>query len=146
MTSLISIEQLNARLGQTLADDAEDQALAFIEDASELVLQIAAGNGDAPAWDSPNDPPGVIVPVVVSMVRRAIENPRGLSGEQLGDYQWQAGQGGQASIYATRREERIIRRAAGRLGAGAVYLEGYLQAENAAGGLEYEDQLIDSLP
>lgn len=146
MTSLISIDQLNDRLGQTLAGDAETQAEAFIEDASELVLQIATGNGDAPAWDSPNDLPGAVVPVIVSMVRRAIENPRGLSGEQLGDYQWQAGQGGQASIYATRREERIIRRAAGRLGAGTVQLEGYLQAENAAGSLEYEDQLIDSLP
>lgn len=144
MTSLISIEQLNARLGRTLAGDEETQAEAFITDASELVLQIAAGGGDPPAWDSPNDVPGAVVPVVVSMVRRAIENPRGLSGEQLGDYQWQAGQGGQASIYATRREERIIRRAAGRMGVATVELEGYLQS-NGSVGSAFDDQLIDSL-
>ena len=146
--ALISIDQLNDRLGRELAGAEETQALALIDDASALVLQIAAGNGDEPAWSSPGSTPDVIVPVVANMVRRAVENPRGLSGEQLGDYQWQAGAGGQASIYATRREERIIRRAAGRLGVSTVELEGYLQIGPGAegGGTAYEDELIESLP
>jgi len=145
--ALISIEQLNDRLGRELAGAEETQALALIDDASALVLEVAAGSGDDPDWTSPGDVPDVIVPVIANMVRRALENPRGLSGEQLGDYQWQAGAGtGQASIYATRREERIIRRAAGRLGVGTVQLEGYLQVESgSSGGTAFEDQLIDSL-
>jgi hypothetical protein len=139
---LISIEQLEARLGRALAGNEEDQAEAFIDDASALVLQIAAGQGDEPEWTSPNDPPATIIPVVTSMVRRALENPRGLSGEQLGDYQWQAGQGGQVSIYATSNERRIIRRAAGVLGVGTAQLEGDLAIDTTVS--DFEEQWLDS--
>lgn len=142
--SLISITQLNARLGRTLAGTELTQATALIDDASALVLQIAAGSGDEPAWTSPNQAPDVVVPVVVGMVRRALENPRGLSGEQLGDYQWQAGGGGAVTIYATDGEAKIIRRAAGRLGVGTVYLEGDLPSHGSV-GVAYDDELIDVL-
>ena len=142
--ALISITELNERLGRTLAGTEETLALALIDDATALVLQIAAGNGDEPDWTSPSATPDVIVPVVSNMVRRAMENPRGLSGEQLGDYQWQAGAGGAVTIYATRAEERIVRRAAGRLGVGTVYLEGDLPRRGSV-GIAYDDDLIDVL-
>lgn len=121
--ALITVEDYGIRVGTTYdAGDsspsaAQEQIEAIIEDASALVLQIAQLDTD---W-TVDDVPAAVVPVLVSMVRRAIENPRGLSGEQLGDYQWQAGQGiSAATIYATRREERIIRRAAGRKGLESV--------------------------
>jgi hypothetical protein len=124
--ALITVEQYGLRVGVDY--DAEDsspsaeqeQIEAFIDDASALVVQIAFSDADN-EWETPDDTPAAVIPVVVSMVRRAIENPRGLSGEQLGDYQWQAGQGiSSATIYATRREERIIRKAAGLASLGHV--------------------------
>jgi hypothetical protein len=122
---LITIAELEARTGKTYADTALAQATAAIEDASALVRLIADGadfHDDADALDLPQ----AIRPVVVAMVRRALEVPigaaAGLTGEMVGAYRWQSasgnGSGGTASgptasLYATRREVRIIRKAAG---------------------------------
>lgn len=137
--ALISVEQYGVRVG--IEFDAEDsspsleqeQIEALIDDVSALVLQIA--NLDT-AWTLSTCPSSV-VPVVVSMVRRAVENPRGLSGEQLGDYQWQAGQGvTAATIYATKREERVIRRAAGRAPVESlIFLTGDDDTDDTVAGL-----------
>ncbi len=121
----------------------EEQVQAFLDDASALANLIAFGTTTADYWDEAdesgdNPVPDSVVPVIVNMVRRALDNPRGLTGEQLGDYQWQAAQGTQAGIYATRTERSIIRRAAGTLGVGTVQLEGYLPTS----GVEFiEDEL-----
>lgn len=131
--SLISLTQLTDRLGRTLTETQETQAEAFIDDASALVLQIAQLDTD---WTDLTLPEAV-VPVVVSMVRRALENPRGLTSEQIGNYQWEAAPGSM-SIYATTAERRIIRRAAGVLSVGAVTLEGYLNAGGVGSAFEEE--------
>lgn len=117
---LISIEDLEARTGKEYAGTQLAQAEAFIEDASDLVRLIAETDfhDDAGALDLP----GAIRPVVVAMVRRALEVPvgaaAGLTAEMVGAYSWQsaggdAGSGPAASLYATKREVRIIRKAAG---------------------------------
>lgn len=134
--ALISLLQLTDRLGRTLDATQETQAEAFIDDASALVLQIA--NLDTDWTDA--DVPAAVIPVVVNMVRRAVENPRGLTSEQIGNYQWQASSGSSASsaIYATTQERRIIRRAAGHLSVGTVALEGYLQGGYGPSAFEEE--------
>lgn len=127
---LLSIAELQARTGKTYSGTELAQANAFIEDASALVREIAETDfhdPDTGAFARPE----AIRPVVVAMVRRALELPvgaaAGLTGEQIGAYGWQAGgsegsgRGGpSASLYATRREVRIIRRAAGRLGVKSI--------------------------
>lgn len=146
--SLISLSQYGTRVGveydESSPGTTEEQIEAFLDDASALVNLIAFGNTTADYWDDydesgSNPLPGAVVPVIVNMVRRALENPRGLTGEQLGDYQWQAASGSQTAIYAMREERRIIRRAAGSLSVSTVQLEGYLPLNN----VEYVD---DELP
>ena len=120
--ALISIDQYQDRVGTTFAGAEATRVNALIDDASALVLQIADMD---PEWTDLTVP-AVVVPVVVSMVRRSLENPLGLSGEQIGAYQWQASSGNATAIHATLRETKIIRKAAGRLGVGTVQLEGYM--------------------
>jgi hypothetical protein len=145
--SLISLSQYGVRVG-TVYDESspgtvEEQIQAFLDDASALANLIAFGPTTADYWDDADESgdnplPDAVVPVIVNMVRRAHDNPRGLTGEQLGDYQWQATASGQTSIYATRAERSIIRRAAGKLGVAALSLEGYLPTS----GVEFiEDEL-----
>lgn len=120
---LIQVSDLTDRLGRSLDETETTQAEALIDDASALIRDVA--DDDFLNDSGTLDVPPSIVPVVVTMVRRALENPRGLSGEQLGSYSWQA-QGQQAAIYANRNEKRIIRRAVSKLGVGTAQLEGYL--------------------
>lgn len=115
---LITVAELEARTAKTYAGDELAKVTALIEDASDLVRLIADG---ADFHDAVGDLalPGAIRPVVVAMVRRALEVPAGaaagLTGEQLGAYGWQQNPGGgaAASLFATKREVRIIRKAAG---------------------------------
>lgn len=131
--ALITTTQLTDRLGRVLDATQTTQAEAFIDDASALVLQIADLETD---WTDA-DVPDAVVPVVVNMVRRALENPRGLTSEQIGNYQWQASAGSSA-IYATTQERRIIRRSAGKLSIGTVALEGYLLTDIGPSAYERE--------
>ncbi|WP_329097021.1 hypothetical protein OG979_17490 [Actinomadura citrea] len=113
--ALVTYEQLAAYPGFEGKTEADVSAL--IDGASALVSLVAQ-----PAdLDAATLPPA-IVPVLVAMIRRGLSNPLGRSGEQMGDYGWQAAGGGE-SLYATPREERIIRRAVGQLSAGTVTLE-----------------------
>lgn len=139
MAPLVSVTELQARPGFGSADPGELAAL--LDDASALVREIAEPNLDTIDHTSVDRPPA-IVPVVVSMVRRGFTNPRGLTGEQIDDYAWQAqGQGAAGTIYATRREVKLIRRIVNKLGAGTVQLEGFLpRLDNA-----FERGLLDSL-
>lgn len=140
MAALITVEQLLTRPGFDGVDEA--QAAAVLDDVSALVVQIA---DLATAWTA-ETVPAAVVPVIVSMARRGLSNPRGLTGEQLGDYGWQAqGGGGSSSLYATRREERIIRRAAGRLGAKSVDLDSDLPLPPWRTGGGFENEFLDSL-
>lgn len=140
--ALISILDYGVRVGEEYADSSpsteEEQILAFLDDASALVLQIAALDTD---WTEATVP-AAVVPVIVNMVRRAVENPMGLSGEQIGSYQWQSSAANATAIYTTRDERRIIRRAAGSLGVGTVTLEGYMPTSGAA---FVEDDLTEGL-
>lgn len=139
MAALISVEELTARPGFDGVD--EGQAAAVLGDVSALVAQIAEAD---PAWTAATVP-AAVVPVIVSMARRGLSNPRGLSGEQLGDYGWQSQGGGTTGIYATRREQRIVRRAAGRSGVSSVDLDSPLPLPPFRAGGGFENQLLDSL-
>jgi hypothetical protein len=136
VAALITLDELLARPGFAGVDEGEAEAV--LEDASALVAEIAK----PVVLDAATLPPA-IVPVLVAMVRRGLSNPLGRSGETLGDYTWQGG----TDLYATRREQAIIRRAAGALGAANVVLDSDLPlptASPAAAGGAFEDQWLDS--
>lgn len=140
MDPLIQVTDLETRLGRTLSSTQTTQAEALIDDASALVGDIADTDFLDDAGDL--DVPPAIVPVVVKMVRRELENPRGLTMETIGGYTWQSQtQGGPGTLYATRSEKRTIRRAVSKLGAGSAQLEGYMPLRTFA----FEDELIGSL-
>lgn len=138
MAALITFEQLTARPGFDNVDQAEAEAV--IDDVSALVADIAK-----PVVLTAATLPPAIVPVIVAMVRRGVSNPRGLSSEQMGDYGWQAGGQTSTGVYATRHEERIIRRAAGRLGAGSASLDSDLPLPPCRQGGAFESEFLDSL-
>lgn len=113
-------------------DDLDDRKISYtdaaeanaaIDDASALVVDHVKPELDDA---TPETAPAAVKAVVVNMVRRGLTNPRGLAQESLGDYSYSSGGEQAASIYMTRREKRIVRRAVGKLGAGTVALEGYL--------------------
>lgn len=117
MAGLITIDQLLARPGFESIDSAQAQAL--IDDASALVRDAATPELDA--VNAPDAPAGVVA-VMVNMIRRGLRNPLGHQSETLGDYSYAAGMGGGgvATLYLTRRERRLVRRAAGKLGASSL--------------------------
>lgn len=140
MAALITVAQLTARPGFDGVDT--DQASAVLDDVSALVVSTA--ELDTP-WTAATVP-AEVVPVIVSMARRGLFNPRGLTGEQLGDYGWQAQSGGTGGIYATKVEKRIIRKAAGTLGAKSATLDSDLPLPPWRGaGFGFENEFLDSL-
>ena len=120
MADLITVAQLEARLKESFTGDALAQVEGLIVDASALVIHVAR-------TDFATGVPGVIVAVVAQMVRRALENPQELTGENLGAYGWQAmGQLSNASggaLYVTRAERRLIREAAERPAVITIYAD-----------------------
>jgi hypothetical protein len=139
VAGLITVAELTARPG--FEDLDSGQATALIADASALVREAADPELDA--VESPDTPP-VVVAVMVNMIRRGLDNPRGNAQETLGDYSYTAGAtGGVATLYLTRRERRLVRRAAGKLGAGALSMTGDLpiQPSELSIGLTEDDVL-----
>lgn len=119
---LIDVPTLEARLRRTFAGDELTQAQSYIDDASALVRDEAGDDflDDSGALVVPD----AVVPVVVSAVRRALFNPGGLGHEQIGSYAYSGAP--QDGVFLTKPERRIVRRAAGKLGAGTVTLEGWM--------------------
>lgn len=118
MADLITVAQIEARLGQAFTGTDLAQVEALIDDASALVRHVAR-------TDFATSVPATIVTVVGQMVRRALDNPGELTGENIGTYGWQAQQpspsGG--SLYVTRAERRIIREAAERPAVITIYAD-----------------------
>lgn len=113
--ALITQEDLEARFGRSLTEGEAAQALAVISDASALVTLIATPELDEATAGTL---PPAIRPVLVSMVRRGMENPLGNTSESLGDHSWAR----VGSVYATTGEAKLIRRAVGKYGVGMASL------------------------
>lgn len=127
MPDLITVAEFEVRSGRTLTTAQRDQVGALIDDASALVADVVADATVTDTWDAVagSVPPG-IVPVVVAMVRRGLDNPNGYRQESIGSYNYSLGADGASGIFATRQDVRTIRRAAGKVGAGALNLSSFL--------------------
>lgn len=127
MADLITIDQFEARTGRTLTASQFTQAQALITDASALVADLVNDATITGAWTDATVPAS-IVPVVVGMVRRGIDNPHGYSGESVGTYSYAGAS--QTGVFASRDEARAIRRAAGTSGIASLNLDSHLPARS----------------
>ena len=123
--ALVTVAYLQALPG--FAGASEDTLEALIAQASALVVDyVSPALDDATAADCPE----AVQVVVSAMVRRGLGNPRGASQETLGDYSYTMGSdGGVATLYMTKREQRIVRRAVGTSGVGFIGMDGYLPTQ-----------------
>ncbi len=120
---LVTIDEVEARLKTTFEGADRTQMEALIEDVSNLVRVIAAPELDdvvAPLTGNLR----ALIPIIVKSIRRGKENPRGLTGEQLGDYGWQSQSGQNPDIGLTFNEKKMIRRIVGKLGVLSIRMEG----------------------
>jgi hypothetical protein len=120
---LIEVGDVSVRLGRSFGPADTARAEALIRDVSGEVYSLA---GDDAFHDEAGqlDVPDVVVGIVADAVIRAFENPRGLTGETIGDYSYQAGGPGRdAGLYLTAAQRRSIRRAAGVTLLGGIQME-----------------------
>lgn len=114
--ALISLADFTDRYEKTLDVEGEARVATLIDDASALVVQIVNDSDVTDVWKA-DGAPSAVVPVLVSMVRRAIDNPEGVSQKSVGDASMSWGSGGSSrpseALYLTTNERRIVRRAAG---------------------------------
>lgn len=128
MADLITTTQWVERTGRSLSASELMQVEALIVDASALVVDIVNDATVTDTWDAatPATVPASVVPVVVSMVRRGLDNPAGYTSESVGGYSYNGAAG--TGVYATRSEAKVIRRAVGTSGVGSLNLDSYLHA------------------
>lgn len=126
MADLITVAQFTDRTGRTLTASQTTQVEALIADASALVVDIVNDSTVTATWDAatPGTVPAAVVPVVVSMVRRALDNPHGYTSESVGSYSYNGAK--TEGIFATRTEERTLRKVTGTAGVGALNLDSHL--------------------
>lgn len=125
---LATIDAVEARLGREFAGSELVRAEALLVDVSAEIYGLV---GDDAFHDENGDlldpVPAAVVAVVCEAVIRRVENPRGLTGETIGDYNWQANSGrGSVGMYLLAAERRAVRRAAGKLSVAALQLQGDL--------------------
>lgn len=115
MPALASVQDIEARLGRVVAGDELGRVVALLDDASALVRDEAGVTWIAPTTGALLTVPESVRVVVLRVVERAIRNPQGFSAESAGDYSYQR-TGVEPGVYITDREQKIIRRAVGRVG------------------------------
>jgi hypothetical protein len=123
MADLITRAQFEARLGgRTLTAAEQTQVDGLITDASALAVDIISDSTITADWDveTVGTVPAAVVPVVVAMVRRGLDNPLGFTSERQGEYSYQGASS--AGVFATDAEARALRRIAGRGGISALDL------------------------
>ena len=125
--ALLTVAELEARYGTV---DAVAAAAHIDDVGAEIVdyvtiLDTDADNLISPALWTSATVPDAIKGVVARVVNRALRNPLGVTGEQLGDHNMQM-PGAMSGGTLAPKDRRIIRRAVGRLGVSTVGLTGDL--------------------
>lgn len=113
---LVDIDRLFAKIGY-VPDGAElDRAAELLDEASELVRDIAGKTWADESTGVVSDVPRRVRSIVIDCAWRAFSNPEGLSQRTIGDSSksWdRAGREGGQIVYLTDDEERAIRKASG---------------------------------
>lgn len=72
------------------------------------------------------DIPDEVIAVVIDAAERAIVNPGGVTGEQVGQYSYQIASGNSGGVYLTKQEKSMLRAVRGSLGVSSIQLESNL--------------------
>lgn len=128
--SFVTLTDFTTRYGNTVPIADVVRVDALLSDACALVTDII-DNDYIDLLGVPEPVPGAILAVVTTAVGRAYDNPMGLSMEVTGGHTWMQTQKG-TGVYFTSAEIRIIRRAAGKLGAGTLTMVGLLSGDTGS--------------
>jgi hypothetical protein len=79
---LVSIEDFEARLPEPLVGDERRRAELLLQDASDLVREVVA------PVEIPVPPPFVVRQLVMDLAGRVLNNPKGITTENIGDYSY----------------------------------------------------------
>lgn len=113
---LVDIERLFAKIGY-VPDGAElDRAAELLDEASELVRDVAGKTWADSSTGVVTDVPRRVRSITIDAAWRAFSNPEGLVQRTIGDSSksWdRAGREGGEIVYLTEDEERAIRKASG---------------------------------
>lgn len=112
---LAAFEKLSAKIGYVPEDSERDRAEALLDEASELIRDVAGKT-----WTEANgelqEVPYRVRSICVAAAFRAFDNPEGLTQRSIGDssksYDRTGREGGEI-VYLTDAEEKAIRKAAG---------------------------------
>lgn len=111
MTSLATVEELQARCDWTFDTDEQRVAEGYLEEASDLVRSYGRDT-----WE-PNSVPRMAKNIVISAVRRFMRNPDGLTTSRAGDetLSW-ADNEDAGTIALTKGEQKLLRSMGGSMG------------------------------
>lgn len=113
---LASFELFTRKLGYTPEDTEADRAETLLDDASELIRDVAGKTWLVAGTNALDDVPRRVARICVEAAFRAFENPYGLTQRTIGDSSKaydRAGREGGEAVYLTKDEEDAIRKAAG---------------------------------
>ena len=107
MTAFATVADFEDRHG-VLPDDEIDKVAAFLDDATDLILDIAPD-----AWTAEDVPRGVKA-ICIAVAYRAWSNPDAAAQVSMGDVSISYTRGGTPdAIFLTKAEESRVRRASG---------------------------------
>src|ERR1041384_3753744 len=119
--ALASIADFEARLPGSLADSDMARAWAALDDASAWI-RAEAGEDWLDDDNVLESVPGAIVAICVAVARMVFDNPGGATPESVDGYSYNRANAS-SDVFLTASERRMIRRALGRSGLGAITLE-----------------------
>lgn len=113
---LASFELLTRKLGYVPEDTEADRAEQVLDDASELIRDVAGKTWLAANSNALDAVPRRVTRICVESAYRAFVNPEALSQRTIGDSSKaydRAGREGGEAVYLTEAEEKAVRKAAG---------------------------------
>lgn len=107
---LVSVEDLTIPISDPAIAEAK------LRSASTRVRAFVGNDYVDEAGNLVDDIPDEVIAVVTDAAERAIVNPRGVTGEQVGQYSYQIASGGGGGVYLTKQEKSMLRGVRGSIG------------------------------
>lgn len=121
---LATIDDLEARLGRSLASDEVPLATAALADASALVRTYGL------PWADPATAPDVAVSITLAAAERRVRNPEGYRMEMEGSYQYQLPASAPTGVALTKAEIDLLAQLSGRGGLVSVEVQRPVQVDD----------------